>query len=129
MKRALVTGLALFLPVWLSGCSRTEPTTAGGKPVTYWLSALHNSDVHARKKAVQKLGNVGAAEPAVLPALVGMLKDPDSTVRCEAILALTKLGPAAKGAEEALSNAKRNDRDARVRGHATKAMAKLRGEN
>jgi HEAT repeat protein len=77
-------------------------------------------------KSAEILGNVGAADPAVLPALVGAMKDRDPDVRAQAALSLLKLGPAARDAEPALVEACQ-DRDARVREYAMKALAKVRG--
>ncbi|HEV3256000.1 MAG TPA: HEAT repeat domain-containing protein, partial [Gemmataceae bacterium] len=86
------------LAALLSGCGKPQPTTAGGKPVSYWVEALHDRDARLRKQAAFKLGNVGPADAAALPALIGALKDRDARVRCEAILALVKFGPDAKEA-------------------------------
>jgi HEAT repeat protein len=114
--------------VCCGGCGESRPTLAGGKPVAYWVSALHDPDAGVRKKAAFKLGNVGPADPAALPALRGALEDRDAAVRCEAILALLKYGPAAREAVPALEEMQRRDPSARVRQYAAKAVEKLRGE-
>jgi HEAT repeat protein len=110
----------------LSGCGSAGPPTAGGKPIGYWVEALKDPDVRLRKKAVRKLANVGAADPAAVPALTGALKDRDAGVRAEAALALLRIGPEARDAVSALKEATK-DRDRTVRSHATKALEKVQG--
>ena len=117
----------LLLAVVLSGCGKSEPTLAGGKPVTYWVAALKDPDVNMRKKAAFKLGNVGTADPVALPALLGGLDDRDPVVRREVVLALVKLGPAAAEAVPRLVKLRESDRDPKVRGYAARAIDKLGG--
>jgi hypothetical protein len=126
-KRMRLFGIALLI-VALNGCGHAPPTVAGGKPVSYWVEALKSPDAKLRKKAVFKLGNVGPADAAALPALIGALKDTNAEVRCEAILALVKYGPGAREAIPALSEAQQQDRDATVRTYAAEALAKLQGD-
>jgi HEAT repeat protein len=109
----------------LSGCGRSEPPLSGGKPVTYWVSALQDPDAKLRQKAVVKLGNVGPKDAAVLPALIDALKDADAAVRREAVLSLMKYGPDAKEAVPVLADMKLRDRDEEVRVFAGKALEKL----
>ena len=118
---------AVGLAVLASGCGQTQPTLAGGKPVSHWLQALQDPDPKVRKTAVSKLGNVGTADPAALPAVIGSLKDPDAGVRCAAILALVRSGPASEEAIPTLTEMQRNDRDAQVRSYAAQALEKLQG--
>jgi len=98
---------------------------AGGKPVSYWLQALKDPNAKVRKQAAFKLGNVGPADSAVLPALLEALRDADASVRSEAILALIKFGPQAKEAIPLLTDLQQRDRDTRVRTYAAKALEKL----
>jgi HEAT repeat protein len=113
--------------VWLSGCGRAEPTVAGGRPVSFWIEALQSPDAKLRQKAVFKLGNVGPADAAAYPALVSALNDAHADVRCEAIVALLKFGSTARDSIPVLIELQRQDRDARVRSHAARALEKLRG--
>jgi HEAT repeat protein len=99
---------------------------AHGKPVAYWLDELGRADPRARRQAVTQLGHVGTADPQVIPALAGALKDPDCTVRDVAALALLNIGPQAGDAASALDEAT-NDPDATVRAHAALALARVRG--
>jgi HEAT repeat protein len=115
-----------LLVVALSGCGSSPPMLAGGKPVAHWVQALQDPDARVRKKAAFKLGNVGTADPAAFPALVGALKDKDAAVRCEAILALVKFGSAAQDAVHLLTEMQEKDRDAKVRSCAAKALEALR---
>jgi HEAT repeat protein len=126
--RHLLCLAAAGLVAFLGGCSKARPMTAGGKPVEHWLVALQDPDARVRKKAVFKLGNVGAADPAAIPALIGALKDRDAGVRVEAVLALLKIGPAARDAVPALTGAQK-DPDAKVRAYARKALDKVQLEN
>ena len=101
---------------------------AGGRPVSHWVEALKSPDAKQRKTAVTKLGNVGPADEAVLPALLGALNDADAAVRREAILALMKYGPGAREAVPRLTDLRQSDRDAQVRTLAAKALEKLERE-
>jgi HEAT repeat protein len=120
-----LTGAALALLV--CGCANSPPTLAGGKPVTHWVEALRGPDAKARRKAADKLGNVGPADPAVLPALMAALRDADPGVRRAAVLALLKCGPAAREAAGALAELRQRDRDAQVRACAARALARVEG--
>src|SRR5262245_46715420 len=65
----------VLLAILLAGCGRSSvPLAVHGKPVAHWLQALHESDTKSRRKAVEALGNVGAADPAVIPALIATLE-------------------------------------------------------
>jgi hypothetical protein len=110
-------------------CGNAQPTVAGGKPVSYWVEASHDTDANLRKQAVFKLGNVGASDPAVVPALIAALKDSDPHVRCEAILALVKCGPDAKEATDVLVELQSKDRVPKVRDYAAKALKKLQADD
>jgi hypothetical protein len=116
--------LLVILLIALSGCGKTQPTMAGGK----WAEALRSPDAKVRKRAAFTLGNIGWSDAAVLPALMGALKDSDAGVRCEAILALLKYGPGAREALTKLEEMRRQDRNAQVRQYAAKAVEKLRSE-
>jgi HEAT repeat protein len=96
---------------------------AGGK----WAAALRDPDAKLRKKAAFTLGNIGPSDPSALPALIGALKDADAGVRCEAILALLKCGPNAKEAIPGLTEVQDQDRDAKARAFAARALQRLRG--
>lgn len=109
----------------LGGCGRSAPPMlAGGKPVEAWVAALKSPDPLERKKAVEKLGNVGTANPAALPAILGALRDADPRVRFEAVAAVMKFGAAGKEAMPILAEL-RQDSDSRVADAATKALARL----
>jgi HEAT repeat protein len=118
--------LGLLLAVLLNGCGEPPQTLVGGKSVTYWVEALHDADARQRKTAVSKLGNVGPADSAVLPALLEALGDPDAAVRREAIVSLMKYGPAAREAVPTLDDLRQRDPDVQVRDYAAKGLEKLR---
>jgi HEAT repeat protein len=106
------------------GARQDQEPKAGGKPLSHWLEAIHDKDATVRHKAATKLGNIGARDPAVVPALTAAVKDPDATVRAEAILSLLKIGPPAKDAIPVLTDALK-DPDAKVRLYAEKALAQI----
>jgi HEAT repeat protein len=118
--------LAAVLAVCLGGCRPVSPPLAGGKPVSHWVAALKGPDARLRRTAVLKLGNVGATDPAVWPALREALNDPDATVRREAIIALMKFGPGAQEAIPALTALRQRDPDRQVRASAAQALEKLK---
>jgi HEAT repeat protein len=124
MKSFLLMGLASLPTVVLLGCGKAQPPDLG-KQVTRWAQALNDPDAKVRKNALLKLGNIGPADEAVLPALLGALADADAGVRREAILALVKYGPGARKAIPRLTDLRKNDRDAQVRRYATRALEKL----
>ena len=118
--------ILVILVIALNGCKgRTGPILAGGKPIDHWLRAISDPDPKVRKAAAEKLGNVGASDPAILAALCVALQDKSADVRCQAILALAKSGSDAKEAVEPLKAIGKQDRDPRVRSYATKALEKL----
>ena len=116
----------VLVVIALAGCSsQAGPTLAHGKPIEHWVAALRDRDAKVRKRAADVMGNVGAADPAVVPALAGAIKDRDRSVREAVVLALLKIGPAARDATAALEGATR-DSDPKVRSHASRALEKLR---
>jgi HEAT repeat protein len=115
----------VLLAILVSGCGKTEPTLAGGKPVRYWVEALQSSDVKLRQKAVFKLGNVGRSDPAAFPAVIDALQDKDARVRCEAIQALMKFGVEGRQAISILQRIQHKDPNDRARTYASKALEKL----
>jgi HEAT repeat protein len=123
MRRLLVTALMLLTV----GCHKSQPMMAHGKQVGEWVEALRAPDARARKKAAGVLGNVGAVDPAVVPALATAMCDRDPTVRVEAALALMKIGPAARDAAPALAEATK-DANPTVRQYAAKALERVRAE-
>jgi len=118
--------VVLVLAGSCAGCG--GDSAPAGPGAEHWAKALRDPDARVRRKAALKLGNLGPADPAALPALIGALKDRDAGVRCEAILALVKFGRAAREAVPALEGA-RKDADARVRSYATRALAAIRGDD
>jgi HEAT repeat protein len=117
--------LAILL-IGILGCGQSEPTLAGGKPVSYWIDSMHSPDATLRKKAMMKLGNVGPTDPAVKPVLLEALKDGDAAVRKEAIAALMKYGADAKEALPTLTEMAVKDANGEVRASANKAVQRLR---
>jgi HEAT repeat protein len=128
VRHHLLIGVGLLLALSAAGCGEARPTLAGGKPVSHWTGAIRDPDARVRRQAAAKLGNVGPADPAALPALTGALKDADAGVRREAILALVKCGPAAREAVPALEQLRQHDRDPQVRAYAARALEKLRAD-
>lgn len=127
LAREIVLPLSLALGlVAFGGCySEKQPLLAGGKPVDHWIERSRDPSDRVRKEAVAKLGNVGNADPAVLPALIAAVKDKDSAVRREAIVGILKYGPEASDARESLTIVQTNDSDPAVRAFAARAVQKL----
>jgi HEAT repeat protein len=119
--------LTAAVAVLFLGCGKSGPILSGGKPAAHWVKALHHSDVAMRRTAASKLGNIGLADEAALPALLDALRDREAVVRKEAILALLKFGPDARQALAALNDLKLRDPDPEVRSYAAKATKKLEG--
>lgn len=125
--RRLLTALTM-LALLLGGCNRqTQPVLASGKPVSYWVAQLHDQTALARRSAVNNLGSVGRADPAVVPALTSALKDADPTVRSAAILAVLKCDPAVDEAIPTLVAMQQSDESPEVRSYAARALEKLHG--
>ncbi len=123
MKRIAPAMLLLLL----TGCRPARPVLAGGKPVAHWLQALQASNPQMRRNAIIKLGNVGAADPAALPAVVAALKDPDPGVRREAILAVLRSPAKARETGPVLREMRDGDPDGRVRSAAAAAIDRIEG--
>ncbi len=113
--------LLAILLLSLIGCGKSPPTTR----VNHWVETLRAPDAKLRKKAAFTLGNLGTTDPVVVPALGRALRDADPAVRCEAILALLKCGPAAAQALPALADLRQRDPNAQVRRYAATAIEKL----
>jgi HEAT repeat protein len=119
--------IVTFTVIAMSGCGhKAGPALSGGKPPNYWVKNVSNPDKKIRREAVAKLGNLGAADPEVLPALTTALHDADSQVRGEAVLSLAKLGREAKPAIPDLEALSQRDPDAKVRDYAARTREKLR---
>jgi len=122
--RALLAAVGLIA---CSGCGTGPPPPDTAARVRHWIEALRKPDAKLRKEAAFKLGNLGLTDPdSVVPALTTALKDDDARVRCEAILALLKCGPGAKGATRALTEVQHQDSDATTRAYAAKALERLK---
>jgi HEAT repeat protein len=116
-----------LVAVWTCGCGGSSPPTlAGGKPVSHWVGELKNPDPKHRREAVEKLGNVGLADPEAFPAVCAAFQDADPRVRCAAVLAVLKFGETAREAVPLLEDLRKRDRDPRVREFANRALERLR---
>jgi hypothetical protein len=82
------------------------------RPTSYWLKILKDEDARYRRWAAHTLGNLGS-EPGVVPALIEALKDKDHEVHRLAAISLGTIGPTAKQAVPALSEARKNGDDDR----------------
>jgi HEAT repeat protein len=126
VKRRILIVALLCIP----GCGGRPPIpkefTVSGKPLAQWLSVLKAGTERERIKAVQALSNVGNADLQVVPAIAAALQDSAAKVRRSAALALLKIGPEARSAEEALAHTAESDADPDVRASATKALAVIR---
>jgi hypothetical protein len=116
--KALIVLLATF------GCKGEErgPTLAGGREVKSWLVDLHDPKPRVRRQAVLKLGNVGDADPNVADGLAEALRDADSLVRRDAVLAVAKLLKPSDAVLAQLKTMEKSDRDPLVRDYAMRAI-------
>jgi HEAT repeat protein len=109
-----------------------------GHPTSYWIRALRDGDVEARRRAAFALADIPSgpedaippltgreAEEAV-PVLVKALSDEDAVVRHYAIDALLSMGQAAARATPDLIRALR-DVDENVRGASARALGLMGG--
>jgi hypothetical protein len=118
--------IVLLVAFLLAGCNKEKSAVlAGGKPIEHWVAAARDPNEKVRKQAIQKLGNVGNADPAVLPVLISALKDANSGIRREAIIAIVKYGPGAEQAIDALKTVAATDADPQIRGYAAQAASIL----
>jgi HEAT repeat protein len=108
----------------LAGCRKSQPTLVGDHPPSHWVAQLRDADPKNRKRAAQHLGNAGAVDSTIVPALAEAARDTDPSVRKEAAVALMKIGPAAKSARATLSEAT-SDSDPGVREAAVKAIERI----
>ena len=119
--------LAMFA-IYSGGC-RPKETIPGkwfaGKPVEHWLEAIKSPNAKLRRRAAEVLGNVGQADPRSVEALAAALSDTDRRVREEAVLGLSKMGPVAAAAADAIQKAIRTERDPQVLAHAKAALARV----
>jgi HEAT repeat protein len=125
MNRATRMTLAMLCVSSLAGCHSDQPLLAGGKPVGHWIERSRDSDDKVRREAIAKLGNVGNADPAVLPALIVALKDKNPAVRREAIIGIVKYGTGSSEAHESLKAIQASDPDSNVRDLAARAIEKV----
>jgi HEAT repeat protein len=64
-----------------------------GKPsVPFLVNALDRADANRRRSFIAALSEIGPPAEAAVPALIGLLDDPDQTVRSVAGLALESIG-------------------------------------
>ncbi len=87
---------AVGLSLLLFGCS-PEPRYKT-LPASHWLKQIRDRDAANRYHAAHALGEMGPPVEGAVPALIGALDDPHTTVRWEAVKALAKFGPAANHA-------------------------------
>ncbi len=114
--------------VLAAGCNHEErgPVLAGGREIKSWVADLKSPKPQVRRQAVLKLGNVGDADPAAAEGLAEALRDPDPRVRHEAVFAVVKLKTPGDAILGRLDTMSRDDRDAKVRDVAQRALAKLK---
>jgi HEAT repeat protein len=90
------------------------------------LPLLDDKSPAPRTAAAQALGVLGQSEKA-LPVLVAAMRDPQDSVRIQAVAALEKLGPAAKPAQATLQAAT-SDSSEYVKRISQRALARLEAE-
>ncbi len=108
--------VALLGVLLLAGC--------GGKPTSAWIDQLRSADAAQRLRAVKVLQEKRSEAGTVVPALAGLLGDPDVFVRRDAARALGRFGPDGRAALPALTGLLQ-DRNPGVRKAAAEALEKI----
>ena len=88
------------------------------------VAATRDADPHLRIAAVEALG-LKPADDAIVAALARALDDADAEVRFDAVLGLTRMGPAAAAAVPALGRVLTGDENRYVRGYAVEALSRI----
>jgi HEAT repeat protein len=88
------------------------------------IAVLDDADTHIRIAAVEALG-LKPADDAIVAALARSLDDADAEVRFDAVLGLTRMGPAAAAAVPALGRVLTTDPNRYVRGYAVEALSRI----
>jgi HEAT repeat protein len=113
--------LVLLLCLLACGCAKKKSTEE-------LIQDLQSPEERDRISAARTLP-AGTGDPAVIvPALIAALKDREGDVRHSAAIKLGLYGEQAKDAIPALQKAQ-NDRDARVREAARKALSRIDPEH
>jgi HEAT repeat protein len=115
VRKNLVLPLCLLACV---GCGKTKSTDE-------LIEDLKAPEERERIMAVRLLPQRKADAAQIVPALIAALKDKAGDVRVSAALGLGSFGEQAKDAIPALEAAHKNDRDARVREAAGKALSRI----
>jgi HEAT repeat protein len=96
-----------------------------GHGAGYWTGALNDPDPKVREHAIFALGAIGKDAEEAVPALAAIMENDDNELlRIEASLALTKMGPAARGAIPSLGRALKDNHQL-VRLNAARALMNL----
>jgi hypothetical protein len=116
MIRGLRLAYGLFMlasAVALAGCDipnlasdeskQADPGMWYGKPIKQWMLDVEDPDLS--EQARPYLDRVGPQDKDLVPALIALLSDEDSTVRRGAARLLGQIGPPAKDALPALEEA------------------------
>jgi HEAT repeat protein len=110
-----------------SGCSHEPqgPILAGGREVKSWIADLHDPKPQVRRVAVLKLGNAANSDPSVADALAEALRDSDTVVRRDAVLAVAKLSQPTEPIVSQLKTMSQSDGDSVIRDYATRALTRF----
>lgn len=121
------------LAAWLGDADETMSSGAAvllariGQPsVKRVLVAAKGSDEVTTSRAINVLGDIGPADSAVIPALIGFVKGPHEGIRIEAAKALGKMGPAAAEAIPAIEQARKRSSEFCGNNPFIEALANIR---
>ncbi len=115
------------LAEWLHAFSDQGPLYAG-KPASFWLNQIQDTNAKYRSEAVEALGNIAKKNTELIPVLVASFKDNEtydgrfsnSSAADEAARALGALGPVAV---PALAKALEDGTSPKVAIHAARALS------
>jgi HEAT repeat protein len=130
----VILGLIVLLVLGISSLLRMETgvTRVAGADLSSLeagavpghVEALHSPDPSARKKAADKLAQIGPEARAATPTLLKVAKDPEREVRAVAVMAL---GETSQGTQDAIPELTESvkDEDAAVRAAAAHSLAEI----
>lgn len=124
----LASTLLVALAGSLSAQKKSAEPSFEGKPLKYWIGELKAQAPQSRNAAAYAISGMGDSAKSAVPALVAALtnKDEMNTVRYPILVALREIGPAAKGAVEAITPFV-DDRNEEISAMARKAIKAITG--
>jgi HEAT repeat protein len=113
----------LIVPVLLVGCAKEAEFE--GKPTSAWIEQMQQENgTREEAEAIYALGQIGAKDKSVVPALIDALRNKKTDVRSQVADALGQIGPEANDAVSALTDSLQKG-DEFLRAASAKALGKI----